>query len=392
MAAEDDIAAWATSGAMQITGRPDRPPLGPPAGLVGGLARTAGAIARWSGVELDPLAMLTARAAFAGLRRGGTTSCGGATRLLAAADGWVALSLARDEDVSLMPAWLACEAGEGVWEWIEPAVATHSTGWLEERASLLGLPLAVLPSGRPSSLAVAGAGATSVGEADPLTNPAGAIAVDLSGLWAGPLCGRILADAGLRVIKVESVTRPDGARWGPAGFFDFLNAGKESVALDFADSEQRAVLQRLLGMATVVIEASRPRALSQLGISTEAQVWTSITGYGRGADRVAFGDDAAVGGGLVCCDDRGPVFCADAVADPVTGMKAAAMTLAALARGGRWLLDVAMAGAAAELAGPTLATAGVGVEPAAPAAPTAIGPAPALGQHTDAVLADLGLA
>jgi hydroxymethylglutaryl-CoA lyase len=43
-----------------------------------------------------------------------------------------------------------------------------------------------------------------------------------------------------------------------------------------------------------------------------------------GADRVAFGDDAAVGGGLVVWDADGPCFCADAVADPVAGLVAAA--------------------------------------------------------------------
>ena len=44
----------------------------------------------------------------------------------------------------------------------------------------------------------------------------------------------LLAELGARVIKVESVDRPDGARRGPAAFFDLLNAEKESLALDFA--------------------------------------------------------------------------------------------------------------------------------------------------------------
>ncbi|HTN78173.1 MAG TPA: hypothetical protein VMK16_00760, partial [Acidimicrobiales bacterium] len=47
----------------------------------------------------------------------------------------------------------------------------------------------------------------------------------------------------------------------------------------------------------------------------------------------------------------GPVFCADAVADPATGLTAAAAVLDRLASGGRWLLDVALAGVAAALAG-----------------------------------------
>ena len=51
-----------------------------------------------------------------------------------------------------------------------------------------------------------------------------------------------------------------------------------------------------------------------------------VTGYGTepgSADRVAFGDDAAAAGGLVVWDERGPCFCADAVADPVTGLATA---------------------------------------------------------------------
>ena len=52
-------------------------------------------------------------------------------------------------------------------------------------------------------------------------------------------------------------------------------------------------------------------------------VWVSITGYGRdgpAAQRVAFGDDAAVAGGLIGGDRTDPVFCADAVADPLAGL------------------------------------------------------------------------
>src|SRR5439155_480481 len=69
------------------------------------------------------------------------------------------------------------------------------------------------------------------------------------------------------------------------------------------------------------------------------RVWLSITGYGQEDARVAFGDDAAVGGGLVVEDAAGPCFCADAVADPLTGLFAADACLAALADGGRVRLD-----------------------------------------------------
>ena len=80
----------------------------------------------------------------------------------------------------------------------------------------------------------------------------------------------------------------------------------------------------------------------------------SVTGYGRtgaAANHVAFGDDAAVAGGLVAYDAAGaPLFCGDAIADPMTGLFAAAAAFRALATGGGQLVDVAMAAVAKSLA------------------------------------------
>jgi crotonobetainyl-CoA:carnitine CoA-transferase CaiB-like acyl-CoA transferase len=109
-------------------------------------------------------------------------------------------------------------------------------------------------------------------------------------------------------VKVESLARPDGARGGPPPFFDLLHTGAESVALDFADARDRALLDALVASADVVLESTRPRALAQLGIDATAfvaaragRVWTSLTGYGREDEapgRVAYGDDAGVAAGL----------------------------------------------------------------------------------------------
>src|SRR3546814_5825467 len=74
---------------------------------------------------------------------------------------------------------------------------------------------------------------------------------------------------GADVIKVEGSARPDGARRGPSAFFDLLNAGKRSVALDLQSPRGRAQLRELLRGADIVIEASRPRALRQMGIDAE---------------------------------------------------------------------------------------------------------------------------
>jgi crotonobetainyl-CoA:carnitine CoA-transferase CaiB-like acyl-CoA transferase len=181
--------------------------------------------------------------------------------------------------------------------------------------------------------------------------------VDLASLWAGPLCTRLLCDRGARVVKVESRTRPDGARRGPAEFFDRMHHGKELVTIDFTTDAIAAVLRT----ADVVVEGSRPRALEQLGIDAHElvragpRVWLSITGHGRTEPQrnwVGFGDDAAVAGGLVAYDaDDQPCFLGDAVADPLTGIAGAAAVLDALGEGGRWLIDCNLAGVAAYVAG-----------------------------------------
>ncbi len=350
-------------------------------------------------MAVDPLALLGERAAIAGLRRRGAESCGGASRLLPCRDGWVAVSLARPDDVGLVPAWLELTAApRDPWAAIADAVAERPGAAVLERARLLGLPVAWLPASAARGEQPSPVRDRVVAPGGPVRDIADVTVVELGALWAGPLCGSLLAACGASVAKVESTARPDGARGGPAAFFDLLNAGKRSVALDLTIGHDVALLRDLVLRADVVIEASRPRALEQLGIDARAVIasggpraWVSITGHGRtGAARdwVAFGDDAAVAGGLVAWDDDGPVFCADAIADPVTGVVAAVGALEALASGGHHLLDVPLAAVAAHLAGPTLPVA-VPLEVADPSARTASGPGPRLGEHTGAVLAEL---
>src|SRR5699024_8203376 len=90
--------------------------------------------------------------------------------------------------------------------------------------------------------------------------------VDLSALWAGPLCTHLLGRTGARVIKVESLQRPDGSRRGVASFHDLLNSGKASVAIDVNDETGRSQLRDLLDGADIVVSSSRRRAFDQLGI------------------------------------------------------------------------------------------------------------------------------
>ena len=194
----------------------------------------------------------------------------------------------------------------------------------------------------PAEAALAEAALSEAGPSRPL---AGLLVADFSALWAGPLCAHLLGLAGARVVKVETPGRPDGARSGNAAFYRLLHAGHRSVILDPGTSGGRAEMTALVRAADIVIESSRPRALARFGLDAEGAAaagatWVSITAYGRASDRVGFGDDVAAGCGLAARDAEGlPVFVGDAIADPLTGLAAAA---AACASAGGALLDIAM--------------------------------------------------
>ena len=346
---------WARSGAMALTGFPEGPPRlapGPLAACARGaslaLARLAGD--RWA-QGLDGAALLGERAALYGFERRGGVSPGGSCRLLRAADGWIAVNLARPDDRALLPAWLGEGDTRDPWRFATGRILGRAAAEVVERARMLGLPVAAAvdpPAKAPAWCRIAAVGTAVARRPDELPR-----VVDLSALWAGPLCTHLLARAGARVVKVESTARPDGARLGPAAFFDLMNCGKASVALDFGSEAGRSRLRRLVADADIVVESARPRALRQLGIDAERQVatargltWVSITGYGRRppqGDWVAFGDDAAVAAGLAMATGRpgeGPIFCGDAIADPLAGLHAAVAALASWRAGGGHLLDV----------------------------------------------------
>jgi crotonobetainyl-CoA:carnitine CoA-transferase CaiB-like acyl-CoA transferase len=157
------------------------------------------------------------------------------------------------------------------------------------------------------------------------------------------------------VVKVESAARPDGTRAGPAEFFDWINGGKLSYQADFTYPEG---LRRLLAAADVVIESSRPAALQRRGLGPENQprdgrIWLRVTGHGTDGDRagwVAFGDDAAVSGGLVAGTAEAPLFCGDAIADPLAGLHAALAVMESRGRGGGEIVELSMAAVAAQYA------------------------------------------
>ena len=361
--------------------------------------------------------LLGERAAIAGYSRAGSVSAGGSCRFLETGDGWIALNLARTDDWDMLPALLERDIALN-WPALAEAMRAIRTDAAVTRGRELGL--AIAKSGfdgitRPwHRVDCQGTAAGPRRRAIPLV-------VELASLWAGPLCGHLLHLAGARVIKVESAGRPDGARFGPPDFHDLLNEGKESVALDLSTLAGRDRLLALIAGADIVIEASRPRALSQLGISNEESVaanpglvWLGITGYGRTSDEanwIAFGDDAGVSAGLSALIDRRgrpPIFCGDAIADPLTGIHAALAALAHFRRGAGGLVSIALrdvVGHCIAFGGPSSPDTAAererewqdfldrdAIVPAPPRARTPSGKARPLGADTAAILQEFGIA
>jgi len=121
----------------------------------------------------------------------------------------------------------------------------------------------------------------------------GLLVISLEQAVAAPLCARNLADAGARVIKIE---RPEGdfGRYydtivhGECSYFVWLNRGKESVVLDLAKPDDKAILAAMLAKADVFIQNLKPGAIAKLGFpiaKLRAQhprlIVCSVTGYGE---------------------------------------------------------------------------------------------------------------
>ncbi len=348
---EHPAVTQARSGLMALTGEAQHLPLLCPAPLAacadGALAALASLAPTGSFAGQRGSALLTERAAVFAHGRNGRQSAGGSCRLLDTVDGRVALNLARVEDWDLLPAWLETEPVAD-WDVLAAVVRGRETQDLLERGRLLGLALAQECWAEPAPWFTRTAGRSQ------RTLRAAPRVLDLSSLWAGPLCSHLLQRCGADVVKLESTRRPDGARQGPAAFFDLLNAGKRSVALDFATAEGRTQLRMLIEQADIVIEASRPRALRQLGIVAEQCVddygltWISLTGYGRAepqAQWIAYGDDAGVAAGLsqlMKAVTGTSVMVGDAIADPLTGLHAALAAWSAHRAGGGQLISIAL--------------------------------------------------
>ncbi|MEE8434107.1 MAG: CoA transferase, partial [bacterium] len=127
----------------------------------------------------------------------------------------------------------------------------------------------VQPAGAPSNGRTAG----------PLS---GIRVLDLSWVWAGPQCTWMLASLGAEVIKVENSGRVDLTRrthtfasgmeptLNRNGFFNQINQGKESIAMDLSHPEGRGMALALAARSDVVISNFGHGVLEKLGLTPEA--------------------------------------------------------------------------------------------------------------------------
>jgi len=122
----------------------------------------------------------------------------------------------------------------------------------------------------------------------------GVLVLDLTRVLAGPFCTMLLGELGARVIKVERRGGGDPARgFGPfrdgrSLYFAFINRGKESIALDLKDGDDRALVARIAARADVLVENFRPGVLERLGLGYDVLssanprlVYASASGFGQ---------------------------------------------------------------------------------------------------------------
>jgi crotonobetainyl-CoA:carnitine CoA-transferase CaiB-like acyl-CoA transferase len=179
--------------------------------------------------------------------------------------------------------------------------------------------------------------------------------LDLSKVWAGPYCTRLLADMGAEVIKVEgpgawdmirALSLPDanpGHDYNKSSYFNHYNRNKYGCAIDFSHPRGRELALRLVALSDVVIENHRSDVLKQLGLTyetmREAKPSTILVSmpshglWGPEAHYLAYGTHIEQLGGLSSLSgypDGPPQRSGISYGDPMAGTIAAAATIAAL--------------------------------------------------------------
>lgn len=177
---------------------------------------------------------------------------------------------------------------------------------------------------------------------------AGIRVVEICTTIAGPACGRLLADFGADVIKIEppdgDPVRQMGSHVGAVSLYSAsILRGKRSIVIDLKKEEGRALAQSLMERADVVLENNRPGVLERLGLGYETLakakpdiIYARISGYGQdgpSAHLPGYGAICEAFGGvrhMTGDPDRPPSRVALATTDYLTSVYTAFGILAAL--------------------------------------------------------------
>jgi CoA:oxalate CoA-transferase len=192
----------------------------------------------------------------------------------------------------------------------------------------------------------------------------GLTVLDFTRVFSGPYATLLLSDLGANVIKVEHPSGGDDSRtFGPfvagtSGYFEALNRGKRSIAMNYKQPDGQALLRELASHADVLIENFRPGQMARFGLDyarlsaiSPKLIYVSLSGFGHtGPDsaRGCYDVVAQAESGLMSATGLPelPIKTGPALADAITGLTAATGLLAALwgrERTGRGAhLDIAM--------------------------------------------------
>jgi crotonobetainyl-CoA:carnitine CoA-transferase CaiB-like acyl-CoA transferase len=196
---------------------------------------------------------------------------------------------------------------------------------------------------------------------------AGLRVIDLSQIFAGPYCTKLLADMGAEVIRVECAarsgrggalprTKPGGAfgasfpdgdtgerSYNRFAYYNEVNRNKYAVTIDLSKKLGVDTFKKLVAISDVVVENFTPRVMANFGLGYPVLsktnphiIMVSISGYGGDGpyrDYVSYGESIEAMSGLcklTAYPDGPPLKPGVAYADAVSGLHAAFAVLAAL--------------------------------------------------------------
>ena len=120
------------------------------------------------------------------------------------------------------------------------------------------------------------------------------LVLDLTRVLVGPYCTMMLSDLGARVIKVEAPEVGDDSRnFGPfiddySAYFMSLNRGKESIALNLKNNDDKKIFDKILAKADILVENFKPGTLEKWGYGWKdvckkypKLIYASASGFGQ---------------------------------------------------------------------------------------------------------------